>query len=187
MERPEDNGENIDIIKLRSDGSEAIRYPARLLHFDEQWGYARVEAQFGFESADVGAFTMHRGDRMIEHFWAARHYNVFEVHSPEGELRGFYCNITRPAVVSESEISAEDLALDVVADTDGTCLVLDEDEFEELELDVCERERARSAVWELKYLYERMLGPFAVLRDAARTAGTVSDAARSARSGAHGG
>ena len=163
MARQQEKRENIDIIKLRSDGSEAIRYSARLLHFDARWGYARVEAHFGFESADVGAFTIYRDDRMIEHFWSARHYNVFEVYAPEGALRGFYCNITRPAAISPSTISAEDLALDFVADTAGTRFVLDEEEFEELQIDVSERERARSAIWELQYLYERMIGPFAAL------------------------
>ncbi len=172
MESRDENGETIDIIKLRSDGSEAIRYPAHLLFLDAEWGYARVEAYFGFDSADVGAFTIVRGDRMVEHFWAARHYNVFEVHAPDGALRGFYCNITRPASVSASEISAEDLALDVVADTRGTRLVLDEDEFEALRLDVSERERARSAVWELKYLYDHMLGPFAALRTSVLSGGS---------------
>ncbi|MFP4643914.1 MAG: DUF402 domain-containing protein [Spirochaetales bacterium] len=174
--------ETIDIIKLRYDGSEAIRYPARLLHFDSRWGYARVEAHFGFESADVGAFTIYRDDRMIEHFWSARHYNVFEVHAPGGALRGFYCNITRPADVSPTRISAEDLALDFVADVGGTRLVLDEEEFEELKIDGAERERARAALWELQYLYDRMLGPFAAL-DAVRRTSRGSPAAAATQAG----
>jgi predicted RNA-binding protein associated with RNAse of E/G family len=49
-----------------------------------------------------------------------------------GQLKGWYCDITRPATVSGAELVVEDLDLDLWRSADGTdVLRLDEDEFEE--------------------------------------------------------
>lgn len=154
-------GRATDIVKLDSEGVEVLRYEATMLRFDVHSGYACAEAHFGFDRADVALFEIVRGDRMVEHFWSYRFYNIFEVHSPEGELRGFYCNVTRPADLSTERIAAEDLALDFVADTSGRSSVLDRNEFDELELHEHERRSAEAAIDELTRMYRLGVGPFA--------------------------
>lgn len=52
------------------------------------------------------------------------------VRDAEGALKGWYCDITRPAVVSGTELVVEDLDLDLWRSADGTAVLrLDEDEF----------------------------------------------------------
>ncbi len=77
------------------------------------------------------------GDRFIETYFTERWYNVFEIHDREDDrLKGWYCNIGRPAVMeSENTISYVDLALDLWVAPDGSQTVLDEDEFDALDLD----------------------------------------------------
>jgi hypothetical protein len=65
---------------------------------------------------------------------AVRYYNVFQVSSADGVLKGWYCNLGLPAQLDPEtcELSYVDLALDVWANSDGTCVVLDEDELDVL-------------------------------------------------------
>lgn len=49
-----------------------------------------------------------------------------------GQLKGSYCDITRPAVLRGTELLVEDLDLDLWVSAGGTSVLrLDEDEFEE--------------------------------------------------------
>lgn len=80
-----------------------------------------------------------RGDRMIETFYVDRWYNIFEMHDIDDDrLKGWYCNIARPARLVEHDsgltIQFEDLALDAFIDPVGNLLVLDEDELDALHL-----------------------------------------------------
>ncbi|MGC5412644.1 DUF402 domain-containing protein, partial [Streptomyces sp. DT225] len=53
-----------------------------------------------------------------------------EVRSGSGELKGWYCDVTRPAVLRDGELVVEDLDLDLWVSADRTeILRLDEDEF----------------------------------------------------------
>jgi len=63
-----------------------------------------------------------------------RYYNVFQISAPDGTLKGWYCNLGLPAEleVESRTLSYVDLALDVWANPDGSFVVLDEDELEEL-------------------------------------------------------
>ena len=62
-----------------------------------------------------------------------------------GDLKGWYCNLSRPAHLSleANEISSDDLALDMWVDPAGHTLILDEVEFEALPID----EPTRAKVW----------------------------------------
>jgi predicted RNA-binding protein associated with RNAse of E/G family len=83
------------------------------------------------------------------------------VHAREdGALRGWYCNIARPAVIADDEVAQVDLALDVWVRPDGTALVLDEDEFAALALTPDEAAAARAAVAEIRDLAGRRAPPF---------------------------
>ncbi len=53
-----------------------------------------------------------------------------EVRSGDGELKGWYCDITRPAVLADGVLTVEDLDLDLWVSADGSSVLrLDEDEF----------------------------------------------------------
>jgi predicted RNA-binding protein associated with RNAse of E/G family len=86
--------------------------------------------------------------------------NIFEIRASDGLLKGWYCNVTRPARITRDEIAAEDLALDLWVEPDGTVQVLDEDEFARLELPPEEREAAREALGQLGAMVTRGAPPF---------------------------
>ncbi len=120
-----------------------------------------LEACFQRETLDLGYAVFEHHDRFVEHFFADRWYNIFEIHSVQDDhLKGWYCNIAQPAVFGENVIEQIDLALDVWIDPDGAYRVLDQDEFAALELDRATRLRAQQAVNELIYLLYHRAAPF---------------------------
>jgi uncharacterized protein len=90
-----------------------------------------LEARFTRDKRDLGYVVFERGDLFIEFYYLDRWYNVFQIYSASGELKGWYCNISQPAIVQPSEIHFTDLALDLFAYPDGSSLPLDVEEFEE--------------------------------------------------------
>ncbi len=74
-------------------------------------------------------------DKWIETFYFDKWYNIFRIASGKGELKGFYINITKPPIIGSDTIDWEDLAIDIWVRPDGSYLVLDEDEFEDLVID----------------------------------------------------
>lgn len=109
---------------------------------------------------ELGFVVLEPGDRWIEFFYSDRWYNIFEIHASDGRLKGWYCNITRPACMGEDEVAAEDLALDLWVAPDGTMQVLDEHEFADLPLTPEERRTAREALAELEDMVAREDPPF---------------------------
>jgi hypothetical protein len=141
----------VQVYKLDHQGRVLFSYPGRLLHSGPPlW---QLEAFFGLPDVVTAYHHFRRGDRMLEWFYADRWYNVFELHDVEDDrLKGWYCNITRPARFENGGIYAEDLALDVMVYPDGRFLVLDEDEFAALELDAPTRQQALAALGQLQHL-----------------------------------
>jgi len=120
-----------------------------------------LEARFNRETMDLGYAVLEHHDRFIEHFFADRWYNIFEIHSVRDDhLKGWYCNIAQPAIFCAETIEQVDLALDVWINPDGSYRVLDRDEFEALDIDRVTRLRARQAVGELIYLLYHHAAPF---------------------------
>lgn len=108
-----------------------------------------VEARFGLD-IETSYHRFHKGDRMIEWFYTQRWYNIFEMHHFEDDsLLGWYCNITRPCSFEDGHIYADDLALDVMIYPDGRVLVLDEEEFEQLDIDTQSRHQAQEGLQQL--------------------------------------
>ncbi|MDJ0464573.1 DUF402 domain-containing protein [Streptomyces sp. H27-C3] len=118
-------------IALLKAGRTKIRYPAALLSDDG----TRVTVRAPWAGAGVRDFGFVRfepGDVFTEHYWRDRWYTVKEVRSGDGTLKGWYCDVTRPAVVLADRVEVEDMDLDLWVSADGsTVLRLDEDEFEE--------------------------------------------------------
>jgi len=71
------------------------------------------------------------GTISYEFYWTNRWYNIFRFHEPDGELRNYYCNINKPPVIENDNLSYVDLDVDVLVWKDFTFEILDIDEFEE--------------------------------------------------------
>jgi hypothetical protein len=135
----------VDVALLKA-GRTKIRYPARLLSDDG----TRIAVHAAWASEGVRDFGFVRfgpGDVFTEYYWRDRWYAVKEVRDARGGLKGWYCDITRPATLSGGELVVEDLDLDLWRSADGrTVLRLDEDEFEESGLAQSDPEAAAAAV-----------------------------------------
>jgi predicted RNA-binding protein associated with RNAse of E/G family len=156
---------NITIRKLDLAGVETFAYSGGVVSRTPT--SVVVEAHFSrYERLDLGYAMFERGDRFVEYFYADRWYNIFEVHAAgDDKLRGWYCNVTRPADITDNAVSAVDLALDAFIYPDGRMLVLDEDEFEALSLTDEDRAAAIGAVDELRRMAARREAPFRVSGD----------------------
>lgn len=93
--------------------------------------YALVQAQWTRPAVDLGYMQFAPGDVLEEHFYTDAWYNIFAVFQANGSLRGWYCNVTRPAQLTASAIHSWDLELDLFVSPDRQqCTRLDVDEFE---------------------------------------------------------
>ena len=110
---------------------------------------------------DLGYTVFQTGDRFTEFYYTNRWYNIFRIETKEGVLRGWYCNITRPAEISADTVRAVDLELDLWVWPDGRTLVLDEDEFIDLPLEEPDRAQALAGLSELQQRAAARIGPFA--------------------------
>jgi hypothetical protein len=147
------------VHKLDESGREVWRYEGRIL--SRQPGRWKLEATYERERTRVGSLTFDRGDRFIETFYADRWYNIFEVHDAATDgLKGWYCNLARPARLEGNAIYQEDLALDLVVYPDGRMEVHDREEFEALALSEEERARVEAGLEELTSLASAGEGPF---------------------------
>jgi Protein of unknown function (DUF402) len=118
----------------------------------EEPGHFLVHARWQRRAMDLGYVVFAPGDHFYEHYYTERWYNIFEVRSAEGALKGWYCNITRPALFQGDVLTSEDLELDLfVAPDRRHVLRLDLEEFAALALDVTEPEAYEAA---LKALHE---------------------------------
>jgi protein associated with RNAse G/E len=151
--------DDITIYKLDHDGQEMLRYAGKIVARGETW--IQLEALFPFADKDAGYVVFRRNDRFVEWFYSDRWYNIFEVHDvADDALKGWYCNITRPATLSADEVHSDDLALDAWVSLDGTLLVVDEDEFEALPFDADTRQKALDGVAALREHLTRRDWPF---------------------------
>jgi predicted RNA-binding protein associated with RNAse of E/G family len=142
-------GDVLIVHKLDEKGREVWRYPGRLI--ESSADRIVLEAEFERESIDVGGLKLRRGDRFVETFYRDRWYNVFAVHDGDGPvLKGWYCNIARPARIEGGDVYAEDLALDLIVLPNRAWRVLDEGEFKALGLSAFDREQALHALAELQ-------------------------------------
>ncbi|HEX7104107.1 MAG TPA: DUF402 domain-containing protein, partial [Nitrolancea sp.] len=92
-------GTAIEIVKLRPDGSEAIRYPGEIISAPDGWIAAR--APWGQRRIDLGYLIFEPGDIFLEFFSTVDPFNVFANFTAGGVLKGWYCNVTRPSWIRE--------------------------------------------------------------------------------------
>jgi protein associated with RNAse G/E len=152
-------GDAITIYKLDEHGKELLSYPGVVVEQGSTW--IQVRCVFQVDWVDLDHFVMQRGDIFVEWFYTDRWYNVFRVeHGETGQLKGWYCNVTRPAQIDKQGVRADDLALDVLVMPDGTLHILDEDEFDELNLSADDRVAVWHAVDQIREAVETHTSPF---------------------------
>ena len=140
-----DRPRQLDVVLVKA-GRTKIRYGAELLGDDGTRVVVRAPWA-GDGVRDFGFVRFEKGDVFTEYYWRDRWYAVKEVRDAEGTLKGWYCDITRPATLSGTELVVEDLDLDLWHSADGTdVLRLDEDEFAESGLAETDPEAAAAAV-----------------------------------------
>lgn len=122
--------ETVEVVLVKA-GRTKIAYPAELLADDGTRVVVRAPWA-GDTARDFGFVRFERGDVFTEFYWRDRWYAVKEVRDAAGALKGWYCDVTRPATLSEGRLVVEDLDLDLWRSADGAdVLRLDEDEFAE--------------------------------------------------------
>ena len=152
-------GDSVTVHKLDAAGVETWYYSGEVLRTTPT--SITLVATFDREDRSLGGLELQRGDRFVETFYADRWYNVFRIHGGrDGRLKGWYCNVTRPAKIEPGHVYADDLALDLVVLPNGECQVLDEEEFEALQLTPEERETGLQALEELKTFASSHSAPF---------------------------
>ena len=128
------------------------QYEGVLLERDEN--SITLEALFDRQDIPFMDTVLKKGDRFVEHYYTDRWYNIFAVYDrDDGMLKGWYCNVGKPAVIEDGILSYVDLALDLWVSPDGKQTVLDEDEFKALELDEELKAGALKGLDELKELF----------------------------------
>jgi predicted RNA-binding protein associated with RNAse of E/G family len=125
----------ITVQLLKPGKGTIITYHGELLLSEP--GHILIHARWERPALDLGYAVFETGDHFYEHYYTERWFNIFEIHNESGALKGWYCNITRPAQVVGDTISSEDLELDLFVPPDRqNILQLDIDEFVARSFDV---------------------------------------------------
>jgi hypothetical protein len=147
------------VYKLDANGVVVWQYPAIVL--ERHAASLRLEATFNRDDLDLGFAVFKRGDRFIETFYSDRWYNVFAVYDRDDQkLKGWYCNICRPAELGDTVVHCEDLALDIWVTPGNQIQILDEEEFYALHLSYEERQNCLLALQELQRLAQSRQLPY---------------------------
>ena len=134
-------------------GKVTWKYEGNVLH--REYNAIVLEAFFDRSDMPFMDIVLKKGDRFVETFYSDRWHNIFEIYDRDNEEhKGWYCNVGMPAVIEGGVVSYVDLALDLWVSIDGKQTVLDEDEFEDLELSDEVRTSALQGLAELKKLFE---------------------------------
>ena len=153
---------NITVHLLKPGKRTTVTYTGELLR--DEGDHVLIHARWERARLDLGYVVFDTGDHFYEHYYIERWFNVFEVRAESGGLKGWYCNVTRPARIDGDVITSEDLELDLfVAPDRRTILRLDLDEFEARGLDVADpgaHAAALAALDELEQLARAGAAPF---------------------------
>lgn len=142
----------IKVQKKNQEGDVTYEYEGTLLSQDEH----SIVLEALFDRADMPFMDVmfKTGDRFVEYYYTERWYNIFVIYDrDDSRLKGWYCNIGKPAVFEDGVVSYIDLALDLWVSTTGQQTVLDEDEFEALEINKELRDEALRGLDDLKQLF----------------------------------
>lgn len=139
----------ITVIKQNAKGIEIWRYEGKELL--RKKNVVMVEALFNRDDTNLHDIVIKRNDRFLEAFFKDRWFNIFEIRDRDtNHLKGWYCDICKPAVITDHQISYADLALDLWVFPDGRQIVFDEDQFHQLDLNDNLRNNALAALNDLR-------------------------------------
>ena len=146
--------EAIKVLKRNLKDEIAWQYEGQVLRREPN--VVVLEAFFNRPDMPFMDVTLKENDRFVETYYTDRWYNIFEIYDrDDGKRKGWYCNVCRPAVLTDGAVSYVDLALDLWVSADGKQTVLDEDEFNDLLLSDSERGKALDALAELQQLFRK--------------------------------
>lgn len=147
----------VTVIKCNHRGEEVFRWKAKVL--ERAVSHVIVEAYFELEDHFLGEIPLEPGDRFVETYYSDRWYNRYEVHDRDDDhLKCWYCNLAYPAILGEQVITFHDLALDFLVFPDGRQQLLDESEFEVLDVSTEDKQSVLATVEELRGLFQKQLG-----------------------------
>jgi hypothetical protein len=142
----------IKVQKKNPAGEVTYEYEGVLLSRDEN--SVKLEALFDRADMPFMDVVFRTGDRFVEYYYTDCWYNIFVIHDGSGgRIKGWYCNVGKPAVIEDGVVSYIDLAMDLWVSVNGKQTVLDEDEFEALKLNEELRTGALQGLAELKQLF----------------------------------
>jgi len=153
---------SVTLVKVNHEGEETFRYRGRLVYRDPDQLVARCPWP-GDLTVDLGPFTIGPGDVFVEFYYATEWFNIFAIYDRVGRLKGWYCNVTRPAEMAEGCVRWHDLVLDLLVLPDGTSQVLDRDEWQEIDPSEVLRFEAGAALERLQSWVRDARHPFGVL------------------------
>jgi len=159
-------GDNLIVRKLNVAGDTELTWSGQLQEHTHEC--LQIEAHFDrCKYVDLGYAIFERGDRFIEWFFTTRWYSIYQIHAHINDaLKGWYCNITRPALLVDNEIHTVDLALDVWVDECGVHRLLDRDDFAQLPISTQERSKAKAGLAQLHVQVEQRWPPFDIISPA---------------------
>lgn len=150
------------IIKYDASEVEAMRYSGDVLYQDRD--RLCVRAPYTLPTRDLGYVWLEQGDIFVEWFYTDRWYNVFLLYDGDnGAFKGCYCNFTRPARITAEHLIWVDLALDLWVFPSGETLLLDEDEYAELQLDSRDDAAVKAALAQVRQAVAQRAAPFDAL------------------------
>ncbi|MBE0680650.1 MAG: DUF402 domain-containing protein [Anaerolineales bacterium] len=141
------------ILKKNLAGEVTWQYDGMVLKRDGN--SVTIEAFFNRDDMPFQEIVLKHNDRFVETFYTDKWYNIFEIYDrDDGKLKGWYCNITMPAVIEDGHVSYVDLAVDLWVSAEGRRTVLDEDELEELGLEEELKGKIYDGLRELELYFE---------------------------------
>ncbi len=153
----------INIEKHNHNGEFVLTYPGEIIEQGETWVCLR--AVFDRNESNLGFVIFRRGDVFYEWFFNDQWYNIFQVHDGDSPtIKGWYCNITRPAHIDADRVYSDDLELDIFVTPNGTIILLDEEEFAALNLTTDERMAALRAIQDIRQRVSARMLPFIAIQ-----------------------
>ena len=148
----------IEVQKKNLAGEVTWKYDAVLLSREDNM--IVLEAFFNRPDSPFMDIVLKENDRFVETFYTDRWYNIFKIFDrDDGQLKGWYCNVGMPAIFENGVVSYVDLALDLWVSVGGEQTVLDEDEFNALDLTDEIKAGALNGLKELMLVFERKNPP----------------------------
>lgn len=149
------------VRKILPGGSVKTEYTGILRERTDE--FVSIDTGWSREPLDLGYAIMEPDDIWIETFYFNKNFNIFRIGNHEEELKGFYCNVTYPPEIEDGTIDWKDLMVDIWVRPDGSYLVVDEDEFEDIGPTEMERKMVMDAINDILDMLEKRQGPFSEL------------------------